>query len=58
MNILRQIFFDHHNNWEKFKVKYSSRIREVVIKEVEKFRTCGNCTKLLRSGYQTSKKVL
>lgn len=45
INILRQIFFDHHNNWEKFKVKYSSRIREVVIKEVEKFRTCGDFAK-------------
>jgi hypothetical protein len=42
INILRQIFFDHHNNWEKFATKYGSRIRKIVIKEVEKFRSCGD----------------
>ncbi|WP_279386986.1 transposase zinc-binding domain-containing protein [Lucifera butyrica] len=41
-NILRRIFFDDRNNWEKFKAKYGSRIREVVVKEVEKFRNCGD----------------
>jgi hypothetical protein len=40
--ILRRIFFDHRANWEKFKAKYGSRIREVVIKEVEKYRNCGD----------------
>src|SRR5574344_50603 len=44
-NILRQIFFDHHNNWEKFKAKYGNRIREIVIKEIEKYRDCGNMKK-------------
>jgi glycosyltransferase involved in cell wall biosynthesis len=41
-NILWQIFFDEHNNWEKFVEKYGNRIRKVVIKEVEKFRHCGD----------------
>ncbi len=41
-NILKEIFFDNHQHWESFKRKYEDRIRSVVIKEVEKFRDCGN----------------
>lgn len=40
-NILKQIFFDEYNNWDKFVSKYGNRIRSIVIKEVEKFRKCG-----------------
>lgn len=41
-NILKRIFFDNNNNWETFKQKYGERIRSIVIKEVEKFRDCGD----------------
>jgi len=41
-NILKQIFFDNHQHWESFKRKHGNRIRPIVIKEVEKFRDCGN----------------
>ncbi|WP_422674094.1 IS91 family transposase [Caldifermentibacillus hisashii] len=41
-NILKQILFDEHQHWEAFKKKYGTRIRPIVIKEVEKFRDCGN----------------
>jgi len=41
-NILKRIFFDHHQHWEAFKRKHGTKIRSVVIKEVEKFRDCGN----------------
>lgn len=41
-NILRRILFDEHQHWEKMKEKYGDRIRPIVIKEVEKFRDCGN----------------
>jgi len=41
-NILRQIFFDDERHWDKFVEKYGKRIRPIVIKEVEKFRNCGN----------------
>lgn len=41
-NILKQICFDHHQHWESFKSKYRDKIRPVVIKEVEKFRDCGD----------------
>lgn len=41
-NILRQIFFDENQHWESFKRKHGERIRPVVIKEVERFRDCGN----------------
>lgn len=44
-NILRRIFFDHHEHWETFKVKYGDRLRPIVIKEVEKFRDCGHLKK-------------
>ena len=45
---MRRIFFDQNNNWEKFKVKYGSRIRKVVEKEIEKFRYCGDPRKGFR----------
>jgi len=41
-NILRQIFFDDEKHWERFVEKYGDRIRPIVVKEVEKFRDCGN----------------
>ena len=39
---MRQIFFDDERHWDKFVEKYGKRIRPIVIKEVEKFRNCGN----------------
>ncbi len=47
-NILKRIFFDQHQHWDKFKSKHGSKIRPVVIKEVEKFRDCGD----LRKGFK------
>lgn len=44
-NILKKIFFDQRQHWETFKQKYEDRIRPVVIKEVEKFRDCGDMKK-------------
>jgi hypothetical protein len=44
-NILRRIFFDEHQHWEAFKAKQGKKIRPVVVKEVEKFRDCGNLKK-------------
>lgn len=41
-NILRRIFFDHHNHWDHFVEKHGERIRPVVMKEVNKFQDCGN----------------
>lgn len=41
-NILRQIFFDDEKHWDRFVEKYGARIRPIVVKEVEKFRDCGN----------------
>lgn len=41
-NILRRIFFDEHKHWDRFVEKYRTRIRPVVVKEVEKFCNCGN----------------
>ena len=41
-NVLWRIFFDEHKNWEKFIEKYGRRIRPIVMKEVEKFRNCGD----------------
>lgn len=40
-NVLKQIFFDENNNWERFRKENSKNIRKIVIKEVEKFRKCG-----------------
>lgn len=44
-NILKQILFDQHQHWESFKQTYGERIRSNVIKEVEKFRDCGDMKK-------------
>nr|WP_269410517.1 transposase zinc-binding domain-containing protein [Lentibacillus daqui] len=44
-NILKEIFFDENQHWESFKRKYGKRIRPIVIKEVEKFRDCGDMKK-------------
>jgi hypothetical protein len=41
-NVLKQIFFDEHQHWDHFVAKYGKRIRAIVIKEIEKFRGCGN----------------
>ncbi|MFD1068295.1 IS91 family transposase [Oceanobacillus locisalsi] len=41
-NILKRILFDEQGHWESFKKKQGRRIRAIVIKEVEKFRDCGN----------------
>ncbi|WP_176458960.1 transposase zinc-binding domain-containing protein [Caldifermentibacillus hisashii] len=45
---MKQILFDEHQHWEAFKKKYGARIRPIVIKEVEKFRDCGN----LKNGFK------
>ena len=41
-NILKRIFFDTHQHWDRFKAKFGTRIRPIVVKEVEEFRGCGN----------------
>jgi len=41
-NLLHRIFFDEQQNWEAFKAKHGKKIRPVVVKEVEKFKDCGN----------------
>ena len=41
-NILREIFFDKHKHWETFAEKHKERLRDIVIKEVEKFHRCGD----------------
>jgi hypothetical protein len=41
-NLLKQIFFDEHRHWDRFVEKHGERIRANVIKEVEKFRRCGD----------------
>lgn len=41
-NILKQIFFDEHNHWDNFVKKHGNKIRPSVIKEVKKFRGCGD----------------
>lgn len=40
-NILRDIFFDENRHWDKFISKYEKRIRPIVLKEIDKFRLCG-----------------
>ncbi len=39
---MKKIFFDKHRHWDAFLQKYDGRIRPIVIKEVEKFRRCGD----------------
>ncbi|MEK0317426.1 IS91 family transposase [Cohnella sp. 56] len=41
-NILKRIFFDENRHWERFVEKNRSRVRTCVLKEVEKFRKCGD----------------
>ncbi|WP_100523531.1 IS91 family transposase [Mycobacteroides abscessus] len=41
-NVLRQIFFDQHRHWDRFVEKHKEKIRPAVLKEVEKFRGCGD----------------
>ncbi len=41
-NALRDIFFDNRGHWDSFVEKYGTRVRPIVIKEVEKFRGCGD----------------
>lgn len=50
MNQLKAIFL-HNENWKKFKKKYGSKIRPVVIEEVEKFLHCGD----LSNGFRVFK---
>ena len=40
-NILRDIFFDRNMHWDGFVGKYEKRIRPIVLKEIDKFRHCG-----------------
>ncbi len=40
-NILKDIFFDENRHWERFVTTYGKRIRPVVMREVDKFRRCG-----------------
>ncbi|NLN41797.1 MAG: transposase [Clostridiales bacterium] len=40
-NILKEIFFDENNNWDRFVNIYRKSIRKIVLEEVEKFRLCG-----------------
>jgi len=40
--VLQKIFFDHHKHWDRFVENHREQLRPVVIKEVEKFRNCGN----------------
>jgi hypothetical protein len=47
-NILRRIFFDENQHWELFKGKHGKRVRPIVLKEVEKFRDCGD----LKNGFK------
>ena len=41
-NVLKRIFFDEHRNWDRFVTKNKGKLRPNVVKEVEKFRGCGN----------------
>lgn len=44
-NILYRIFFDENKHWEAFVKKHEKSIRPVVLKEVAKFKDCGNVKK-------------
>jgi hypothetical protein len=47
--ILKEILFDDRQHWDTSKQTYEERIRPIVIKEVEKFRDCGDMNKDLNS---------
>ncbi|MDJ0306722.1 MULTISPECIES: hypothetical protein [Dehalobacter] len=57
-NILRQIFFDKERHWDRFAEKYEDRIRAIVVKEVEKFRNCGNPKNVTRSSFSSSRSAI
>jgi hypothetical protein len=48
LNILHTIFFDESKNWEKFKKKFHGKIRPVALREVKKFKDCGD----LKNGFK------
>lgn len=39
---MKQIFFDEHGHWDRFVEKHKENIRPNVLKEVAKFRNCGD----------------
>lgn len=41
-NVLKRIFFDENKHWDRFVVKHGDKIRSNVLKEVAKFRGCGD----------------
>ncbi|THF72395.1 IS91 family transposase [Cohnella fermenti] len=41
-NILKRILFDERGHWDEFVRKHQGKIRANVLKEVAKFRDCGN----------------
>jgi hypothetical protein len=41
-NILKRILFDENGHWDAFISKHGKQIRPVVVREVQKFRTCGD----------------
>lgn len=41
-NVLKRIFFDEHGHWDRFVAKHKGKLRPHVLKEVEKFRKCGD----------------
>jgi Putative transposase. len=47
-NILKRIFFDEHRHWDNFVSKNKGKLRSNVLKEVEKFRGCGD----LKNGFK------
>ena len=40
--MLKRIFFDEHGHWDRFVAKHKNKLRANVLKEVEKFRRCGD----------------
>jgi len=50
-NILKRIFFDEHDHWDRFSEKHKEKLRPNVKKEVEKFRKYGDL-RLHLSGLQ------
>ncbi|MDQ8733206.1 transposase zinc-binding domain-containing protein [Paenibacillus sp. LHD-38] len=41
-NILKEIFLDKHQHWDTFVEKHKEHIRPNVLKEIQKFRGCGD----------------
>lgn len=44
-NILIRIFFDEHGHWVCFAAKHKDKLRSNVLKEVVKFRGCGDLSR-------------